>query len=90
MITSNEPGFYLEGEFGIRIQNLILCVEKETNEYGKFLGFEPLTLVPFDKELINIDDMTNEEKALLREYNDMVYNAISPYLDEDEKIWVKL
>lgn len=90
MITSNEPGFYLEGEFGIRIENLILCVEKETNEYGKFLGFEPLTLVPFDKELINIDDMTNEEKALLREYNDMVYNAISPYLDEDEKIWVKL
>lgn len=89
MITSNEPGVYLEGEFGIRIENLILCVEKNTNEYGKFFGFETLTLVPFDKELINIEEMTAEEKLWLKEYNNKVFKEISPYLSEKEKIWLK-
>lgn len=89
MITSDEPGVYLEGEFGIRIENLILCVEKYTNEYGKFMGFKPLTLIPFDRELINRDEMTVEEQKLLEEYHRFVYEKISPYLDEDEKEWLK-
>lgn len=89
MITSNEPGVYLEGEFGIRIENLILCVEKKTNEYGKFLGFEPLTLVPFDKKLIIVDEMTEEEQKFLKQYNNRVYETLSPYLSDEEKKWLK-
>lgn len=89
MITSDEPGVYLEGEFGIRIENLILCVKKKSNEHGKFLEFKPLTLVPFDTELINMDDMTEEEQKLLKQYHRMVYRKISPYLTEEEKEWLK-
>lgn len=89
MITSNEPGIYLEGEFGIRIENLILCVKKKSNEYGTFLGFETLTLIPFDKELINLDDMTTEEQKLLKKYNDHVYKKLSPFLTEEESVWLK-
>ena len=51
MITSNEPGVYLEGEFGIRIENLVLCEKKEQNQWGTFLCFKPLTLVPYDRNL---------------------------------------
>lgn len=89
MITSDEPGVYLEGEFGIRIENLILCVEKSSNEYGKFFGFKPLTLIPFDRELINRNEMTVEEEKILDEYHQLVYEKISPYLDDDEKGWLK-
>ena len=89
MITSDEPGVYLEGEFGIRLENLIVCVKKKSTEYGKFLGFRPLTLVPFDKELINISDMTKEEQRLLKQYHKMVYKKVSPYLTEEECIWLR-
>ncbi len=89
MITSDEPGVYLENEFGIRIENLLLCVEKEKNQYGRFLGFETLTFVPFDRELINVDEMTAEEQKLLKQYNEKVYREISPYLTEEEKRWLR-
>ncbi len=89
MITSNEPGIYIEGEFGIRIENLILCIEKEKTQYGRFLTFEPLTLVPYDKELIDIDEMTIKEQTLLKSYNKLVYEKIAPYLNDEEREWLK-
>lgn len=89
MITSNEPGVYLEGEFGIRIENLVLCEKKEKNQWGTFLCFKPLTLVPYDRELISFEDMADKEIELLDNYHKMVYEMISPYLTLEEKIWLK-
>lgn len=89
MVTSNEPGVYLEGEFGIRIENLILCQEKETNEYGEFLEFETLTYAPYDIDLIDEDLMSAEEIKLLHDYHKKVYEKISPYLDSQEKKWLQ-
>lgn len=89
MITSNEPGIYLEGEFGIRIENLILCVSKNVTQYGEFLGFEDLTLVPYDKELIDYTIMTERERELLGSYNQKVYNELKIYLDDNERKWLK-
>ena len=85
MITSDEPGVYLEDKFGIRIENLILCKEKDNG----FLGFEPLTLVPYDRELINIDELNEEEKRVLAGYNEMVYENISPFLSFGEQMWIQ-
>ena len=89
MITSNEPGVYLEGEFGIRIENLVLCEKKEQNQWGTFLCFKPLTLVPYDRELISFEDMADKEIELLDNYHKMVYEMISPYLTLEEKIWLR-
>lgn len=88
MITSNEPGVYLENEFGIRIENLILCQEKENNTFGDFLQFETLTLVPYDRELIATEMLSDCEKELLKKYKDRVYEELSNYLSEDEKAWL--
>lgn len=89
MITSNEPGVYLEGEFGIRIENLVLCEKKEKNQWGTFLCFKPLTLVPYDRELISFEDMADKEIELFDNYHKMVYEMISPYLTLEEKIWLR-
>lgn len=89
MITSNEPGVYLEGEFGIRIENLILCSEKESSEYGDFLCFENLTLVPYDLELIDWSLLNEDEKILLTKYHQTVYETLSPYLESEVKDWLK-
>lgn len=88
MITSDEPGVYLEGKFGIRLENLILCVEKEQNEFGQFLGFETLTLAPFERDAIDPSQMTQQDKQLLNEYHEKVYDTISPYLDRNEAEWL--
>ncbi len=84
MVTSDEPGIYIDGEYGIRIENEILCVEDKTNEYGTFLKFEMLTCVPFDRELINIDLLENKDKERLNRYNQWVYNSLKDLLDGDE------
>ncbi|MCR4791459.1 MAG: aminopeptidase P family protein [Lachnospiraceae bacterium] len=89
MITSDEPGVYLEGEFGIRTENMILCVPRNTNEYGDFYGFDVLTLVPYDRDLIDKKMLTEEEIRLVDEYHERVYGELSPYLDEDEKKWLR-
>lgn len=88
MVTSDEPGVYIEGKFGIRLENLILCVKREKTSYGQFMGFEPLTFVPFDKELINTSLMDAEEQRLLESYHKKVYDNISPYLDSEERKWL--
>ena len=89
MITSDEPGYYLENEFGIRHENLVLCKKAEKTSFGQFMCFESLTMVPFDLEGINPEEMTERERKLLNDYHQKVYTTISPYLDEEEKEWLK-
>ena len=89
MITSNEPGLYLEGRYGIRLENLILCLTKEENEYGKFMEFETLTLVPFDMEAVAWDILSEQESEWLLDYQKRVYTEISDYLTEEERLWLK-
>lgn len=89
MVTSDEPGFYLEGRFGVRCENLLLCVEAEKNEYGRFMKFETLTMVPWDLDAVVPDLLTEREKCLLNEYHAQVWEKISPYLEGDEKEWLK-
>lgn len=88
MVTSDEPGVYIEGKFGIRLENLILCVKREKTQYGQFMGFEPLTFVPFDKELIDISLMDAKERNLLDTYHKKVYENLSPYLEKEEREWL--
>ena len=85
MITSDEPGLYFEGKYGIRLENLIECVEEENG----FYGFRPLTFVPFDREAINPDLLNNREKNILNSYHQQVYDKINIYLGEEEKLWLK-
>ena len=89
MIVSNEPGFYKAGAHGIRLENLILCQVAEENEYGRFLNFETLTLVPFDLDAVDVTLLDCKEKQLLNDYHSRVYNEISPYMTEEERAWLK-
>lgn len=89
MITSNEPGLYLEGEYGIRIENELLTAEDISNEYGQFMNFETLTLVPIDKEAIDKSLMTQYEIRWLNDYHEKVYQNISPFLNDEEKTWLR-
>lgn len=88
MITSDEPGIYLEGRYGIRLENLLLCKDAYTTEYGRFMEFETLTLVPFDRDAIDTAQMNSRDIALLNAYHRRVYEAISPYLEEQEVQWL--
>lgn len=89
MLTSNEPGFYLEGKFGIRHENLILCVKDEKNAYGQFMRFDTVTLVPFDLDAIAVSLLSEREKMLLNQYHQVVYQTMAPYLEEEVKTWLK-
>lgn len=89
MITSDEPGIYLEGKFGIRLENMIVCQKDVENEYGSFLCFEPLTLVPFDLSAIILEELSTKERAWLKQYHQKVFETISPYLTEEETKWLK-
>ena len=89
MLTSDEPGYYLENEFGIRHENLILCKKAEKTSYGQFMCFEELTMVPFDLDGVDPSQMTERERGLLNDYHERVYQNIAPYLDKEEKEWLK-
>lgn len=89
MITTDEPGVYLEGAYGIRLENELICVKDEKNEYGQFMKFENITYVPMDLDAILPEEMTFREKQELNEYHQMVYEKISPYLNEEERDWLK-
>lgn len=89
MITSDEPGYYVEGEYGIRHENLIVCKKAESNSFGQFMCFEHLTMVPFDLDAVVPELMTQRERALLNDYHAEVYEKISPYLEAEEKEWLK-
>ena len=89
MITSNEPGLYLAGEYGIRIENLILTVQEKTTEFGDFYAFETLTLCPIDTSLIDYSFLSHEEIDWLNDYHKKVYNDLSPLLSTEEAEWLR-
>lgn len=85
MLTSNEPGLYLTGRYGIRCENLVLTVPYETTEFGNFYAFDTVTLCPFDRSLFDISIMTADEIAWVDDYHKRVYEALAPHLGEDER-----
>lgn len=89
MIITNEPGIYIEGSHGIRLENELLVCEGELNEYGQFMYFEPITYIPFDLDAIEPGMMSAGEKELLNEYHKLVFEKVSPYLNEEEKAWLE-
>ena len=89
MLISNEPAIYREGEYGIRTENLILCYEDEETEFGKFLKFETVSLCYIDKNLIDSDLLDERELRWLNSYHAEVFGKLSPYLSEEEKIWLR-
>lgn len=88
MLTSNEPGLYRTGVHGIRCENLVLCVPVVETEFGKFYGFETVTMFPFDLKLFDTSLMTDDEIAWVNTYHDKVRNALMPELDDEEKAWL--
>lgn len=89
MITTDEPGIYIEGEYGIRLENELICRKGEKNEYGQFMYFENITLVPFDLDAIDVNRLNETEKRYLNEYHAMVFEKVSPLLTEEEAEWLK-
>lgn len=89
MILSNEPGLYMAEKFGIRHENLELVRTGEKNDFGQFMYLEPLTMVPFDRDAIDGGMLTAEEKTLLNNYHNQVYETLSPYFTEEELDWLK-
>jgi len=89
MITSDEPGLYLAGKYGIRHESLTLCSLYKQTEFGDFLQLEPITLVPFDLDGINKDDLTVEEKEKLNNYHKKVYDSVAKYLTKEEAQFLK-
>ena len=89
MITSDEPGVYIEGSHGVRTENLIVCKKAEENEFGQFMEFEFLTMVPIDLEALDISLMTERDIKLLNDYHQAVYKTLSSYLTEEESAWLK-
>ncbi|WP_282628448.1 aminopeptidase P family protein [Empedobacter sedimenti] len=89
MVLSNEPGLYRDGEYGIRIENLMIVQPAMSTQFGDFLKFEIVTVSPIDKNLIDVTLMTNEELTWLNNYHQFVFEKISPFLDEKETTWLK-
>ncbi|MDO4552209.1 MAG: aminopeptidase P family protein [Bacillota bacterium] len=89
MVTSDEPGVYREGSHGVRLENLLLCVEKERNEFGRFLGFVPLTLAPIDLDAVDPAFLEPEDINRLDRYHRLVFEQLSPLLTAEERAWLK-
>ena len=89
MVTSNEPGYYREGAFGIRHENLMVCVRAEETAYGQFMAFDTLTLVPFDLDGVDPALLTAREKQLLNDYHKRIYDSVGPYLEPEELTWLQ-
>ena len=89
MVTTDEPGVYIEGSHGIRIENELVCRKAEKNEYGQFMDFETITYAPIDLDAIDPSLMSKREVKMLNDYHAMVYEKLSPYMTEEENIWLK-
>jgi Xaa-Pro aminopeptidase len=89
MITTDEPGIYIEGKYGIRLENELICHKGEKNEFGQFMYFENITFVPMDLDVIDPSRMNETEKRYLNEYHKAVYEKVSPLLTEEEAEWLK-
>ncbi len=89
MVTSDEPGYYEDGKYGIRMENTLLCVEADETEYGKFCKFEPLTLCPIDLDGIDLSLLTSEDVDNVNEYHKLVCDILLPYLSGDDANFLK-
>ncbi len=89
MLTSDEPGLYIEGSHGIRTENLSLCRKVEKNEYGQFMCFENMTFAPIDLDAVDISVMEPSDVRKLNAYHKEVYEKLSPYMTEEENEWLK-
>ena len=89
MVTTNEPGIYIDGSHGIRIENELITLKGKETEYGQLMEFETVTLAPIDLDGINPNLMTKNEREYLNKYHKKVYDNISPFLTEEEKQWLK-
>ncbi len=89
MVTTDEPGIYIEGSHGIRIENQLVCVEGPNTEYGQFLRFESLTMAPIDLDALDLSKMYDIDKERLNAYHKEVYEKLSPYLTSEENEWLK-
>lgn len=89
MILTDEPGIYIEGSHGIRLENELLVQKGEVNEYGQFMHFEAITYIPMDLDAIKVEMLPEETKAQLNDYHKTVYKKVSPYLNDEEKEWLR-
>lgn len=89
MVTTDEPGVYIEGSHGIRIENELICKKAEENEYGQFMNFEMLTYVPIDLDGIDKRYLSSIDIEQLNQYHQMVYEKVSPYLNSEEREWLQ-
>ena len=89
MTITDEPGIYETDEVGIRIENELECVDMGENQYGHWLGFAPLTLVPISTEPVLVDELSRDQLNWLNDYHAHVYEMLSPRLNEDEKAWLQ-
>lgn len=89
MVISDEPAMYRTGEYGIRTENMVLVREDSETEYGRFYGFDTLTLCPIDTRLIIVGMLSVRERAWINKYHHMVFDLLSPHLSEDEQAWLK-
>lgn len=89
MITTDEPGVYIEGAYGIRTENELLCKKGMKNEYGQFMEFETITYAPIDLDALDPAVMTREQRELLNDYHKEVYEVLSPYMTQEENQWLK-
>ncbi|MBQ2987202.1 MAG: aminopeptidase P family protein [Tyzzerella sp.] len=89
MVITNEPGIYIEGSHGIRLENELLVRKAIANEYGQFMHFEVITYVPFDLDAIDSSLLRDDEKAQLNAYHKLVFDTVSPYLSDNEREWLE-
>ena len=89
MILTDEPGVYIEGSHGIRLENELLVCKGEQNEYGQFMYLEPITYIPFDLDGIVPEVMNSDDIKYLNDYHKLVFEKISPYLNEEETEWLR-
>ena len=89
MDITNEPGVYIQDSHGIRIENVMVARNDLKNEYGQFMHFETLTWVPIDMDAIDENYLTEEQRVLLYRYQKQVYDKVSPYLTEEEALWLR-
>ena len=89
MVTTDEPGLYIAGKHGIRLENELLCVENSESEYGRFLGFDCLTLCPIDLDAVDTQYLDEREVAMLNDYHACVYETLAPLLTEEERSWLQ-
>ncbi|EJG1290028.1 M24 family metallopeptidase C-terminal domain-containing protein, partial [Vibrio parahaemolyticus] len=89
MVITNEPGVYREGEYGVRIENIMKVVEVEQNEFGIFYGFETITLAPIATNMLDVSLLSHDEINWLNQYHSRVYQTLSPFLDEHDKAWLQ-